>query len=160
MRTLLLTLLILGLPTSAYATDVGMETGLPTPRFVSLKSDEINMRKGPGTRYPIEWVYRRKHLPVEVTEEFGQWRRIRDRDGTSGWLHKQMLIGARTILTKQHIILKDDPEKDATTVAKLEAGVIAKLKECEQEWCMIEVGDTEGWLKKTNILRRLRKRVV
>ncbi len=145
-----LIVLCLGGATPLYASELGRETGLPIPRFVSLKSSEINMRKGPGTRYPIEWVYRRDRLPVEIIEEFDHWRQIRDSDGSIGWLHKNMLSGNRTALVKgkQPIELRDDPEDAAAVVAKLEPGVIANLLECEKDWCELEVKKHQGWVKK------------
>lgn len=109
------------------------------------------MRKGPGTRYPIEWVYQRKNLPVEILEEFGHWRRVRDADGSSGWLHKQMLSGTRRALitSEKPVVLYDDPEADAAKVIKLEPGVITMLKECKASWCLLEIGEHEGWLEKS-----------
>src|SRR5258706_546116 len=73
---------------------------LPLPRFVSLKSEEANVRTGPGTRYPIQWVYHRAGMPVEIVEEYDLWRKIRDVEGTTGWVHKTMLAGNRTALIK------------------------------------------------------------
>ena len=151
MRYVLLAMLSACMPLAAFAAEKGRETGLPTPRFVSLKSNEINMRKGPGTRYPIEWVYRRARLPVEVMEEFGHWRRVQDVDGSSGWLHKNMLSGARTIITNENDVtyVMEQPAEDASRVAKLELGVIATLQACELEWCRIKLGEVEGWLEKS-----------
>lgn len=108
------------------------------------------MRKGPGTRYPIEWVYRRDRLPVEIIEEFDHWRQIRDADGSIGWLHKTMLSGERTVLIKGNspVALREDPQEDAEVVARLEAGVIAPLLECEKDWCRLEVKQHKGWLPK------------
>lgn len=147
---ILLALFYCAISPNAIAAEVGRETGLTIPRFVSLKSSEINMRKGPGTRYPIEWVYRRDRLPVEIIEEFDHWRQIRDSDGSIGWLHKNMLSGERTILIKGNatVELRDDPEPDAEVVAKLELGVIASLIECELDWCRLQIKKTKGWLPK------------
>lgn len=152
MKYFLIALMII-MPYASFAADKGRETGLPTPRFVSLKSSEANMRKGPGTRYPIEWVYRKKGLPVEVLEEFGHWRRVRDSSGASGWLHKQMLSGSRYALIKGSSIIKllDEPQADAPAVAKLEPGLVAALKECEPNWCRIASAQVEGWLPKANM---------
>ena len=152
MKTLWLiciSVLILGAAENALA-EVGRETGLLIPRFVSLKSSEINMRKGPGTRYPIEWVYRRDRLPVEIIEEFDHWRQIRDMDGSIGWLHKNMLSGERTALIKGKtpVELFDDPEADSDVIIRLEPGVIATLIECEKEWCRLEIQNHKGWLPK------------
>ena len=128
------------------------ESGLPLPRYVSLGSGEVNLRTGPGVRYPIEWVYRRRTLPVEVIGEFEAWRHIRDWQGTDGWVHQSMLAGRRTV-----IILNDDQplrRKEAANsplVARAKAGVIATLKRCDGEWCEIEAHGYEGWLKRQDV---------
>ena len=151
MKHFFLILLISMLPFPSFAEEKGRETGLATPRFVSLKANEANLRKGPGTRYPIEWVFKRKALPVEVLEEFGHWRRIRTSDGTNGWLHKQMLSGSRhaLITDQQHVTLRANPEDNAPPALKLESGVVASIEECEQAWCLIQIGEHEGWLEKS-----------
>ena len=74
------------------------ESGLTLPRFVSLRASEVNMRTGPGTRYPIAWVYKQRNLPVEIVDEFDTWRRIRDWEGSEGWVHQSMLHGRRSIM--------------------------------------------------------------
>lgn len=130
-------------------------SGLPVPRFVSLKSDDINVRKGPGTRYPIDWVYRREDLPVEIIEEFGQWRKIRDIEGSSGWVHKNMVVGARHAIVlgqkDQHIMLHADADTASPAVVKVEPGVIGKLLECEVEWCRLNISDRKGWALKKKL---------
>src|SRR5581483_9127238 len=94
----------------APAQAINNTSGLPVPRFVSLKPEEANARTGPGTRYPIAWVYRRPGLPVEVIEEYDLWRKIRDIDGATGWVHKSMLDGRRTVMikSKEACILRND----------------------------------------------------
>ena len=127
-------------------------SGLPLPRFVSLKSNEVNLRTGPGTRYPIDWIYRRRGLPVEIIDEYEDWRRIRDHDGTVGWVHRLMLVSDRTVLvTGQTRMLRRRPEPDAPGLAYLEAGVIADLKGCDKAWCRIEAQGFEGWLPRRDI---------
>ncbi len=127
-------------------------SGLPLPRFVSLKSDEINLRTGPGTRYPIDWIYRRRGLPVEIIDEFEDWRRVRDHDGTVGWVHRLMLVSERTVLvTGQTRMLRRQPEPGAPGLAYLEAGVIADLKGCDKAWCRIEAQGFDGWLPRREI---------
>lgn len=122
-------------------------TGLPVPRFVSLASDEVNMRAGPGIRYPVEWVYRRKGLPMEVTAEFDQWRRIRDIDGTTGWVHQSMLSSRRSaIVTGRTREVHEDPAADSPLVARVEPGVQGSLLECAAAWCRVRFGDYRGWL--------------
>jgi len=120
-------------------------TGLPVPRFVSLKSDRVNMRKGPGTDYPTAWVYRRAGLPLEVIKEFEGWRQVRDADGASGWVLQTFLSGRRTALVlpwevkpgtpTPKVALRDDNSDRARPVAMVEAGVIANLATCAGRWC-------------------------
>ncbi len=122
-------------------------TGLPLPRFVSLRASEVNLRAGPGIRYPIQWVYQRRNMPVEVIEEFETWRRIRDWEGTDGWVHQSMIQGRRSILvTGQERLLLRKPEGGAAPVARLEAGVIGELLGCDGRWCEISAGGFDGWL--------------
>ncbi len=122
-------------------------TGLPLPRFVSLRAAEVNLRAGPGTRYPIDWVYRRSGMPVEIIDEFDTWRRIRDWQGTEGWIHQSMVQGKRGVLiTGQLRTLKRKPEAEAPGVAQLEAGVVGTLEGCRGEWCEIAAGGYSGWL--------------
>ncbi len=122
-------------------------TGLPLPRFVSLRASEVNLRSGPGTRYPIDWVYRRSGMPVEIIDEFDTWRRIRDWQGTEGWVHQSMVQGRRSVLiTGQRRTLKRRPEAAAPGVAMLDAGVIAGLERCRDGWCEVSAGGYSGWL--------------
>ena len=127
-------------------------SGLPMPRYVSLKSAEVNMRVGPGTRYPIRYVYKRMHLPVQVVEEFAHWRKITDHEGTSGWVHKGMIDGKRTaiIMDKtQNLYAKPD----ATSATSLRASklVIGEVKRCEPDWCELEINGRDGWIRKADI---------
>lgn len=122
-------------------------TGLPLPRFVSLRAAEVNLRAGPGTRYPIDWVYRRSGMPVEIIDEFDTWRRIRDWQGTEGWIHQSMVQGRRGVLiTGQLRTLRRKPEAEAPGVAQLEAGVVGTLEGCRGEWCEVAAGGYSGWL--------------
>ena len=128
------------------------ETGLPLPRFVSLKSNDANMRKGPGIRYPIHWVYKRKHLPIEIINEFGHWRQVRDHEGIEGWMHKGMFSSARFVLTQgEPQTLRSDPEDDAEALLKIQAGVIATLEHCNANWCEVSLEDHKGWLPKAGL---------
>lgn len=126
------------------------ESSLPVPRFVSLRSDEVNVRTGPGVRYPIDWVFVRKTMPVEVLAEFDTWRKIRDVEGTEGWVHQTMLSGRRTALVTGEIReLRRRNDPSAPAIAKLEPGVIANLLECKDVWCRLEVGGQKGWLQRS-----------
>ena len=134
---------------STRGQSLGGETDLPIPRFVSLRSDEVNLRTGPGTTYPVEWVYVRRGLPVEVIAEFDVWRRIRDWQNTVGWVHQSMLAGERTaLIVGSDRTLFEDPSESALPVARVAPGVVARLLECEEAWCRIEAQGYRGWLNR------------
>lgn len=139
---------------TAYAEDVSIlnPSGLPIPRYVSLKSDEVNMRVGPGKRYPIIWVYRRANMPVQIVEEFAHWRKIRDFDGTTGWVHKGLLDGARTVLIidKQQN-LYSQPDATSRTLMRADAMVIGHALACIPDWCLLDIEGHEGWIRKADI---------
>jgi len=153
MRTIgvLLVGLVLGLLPAPPGT--AAEVNLPVPRFVSLRSDEVNVRTGPGIRYPIDWVFVRKTMPVEVLAEVDTWRKIRSLDGTEGWVHQSMLTGRRTAVVTGSETRALHKRNDATTatVALLEPGVIANLLECRDAWCRLEVGGQKGWLPREQL---------
>ena len=140
---LALLLLALAGPVRAASED------LPLPRFASLRSNDVNLRTGPGTNYPVDWVLTRRAMPVEVLAEFDIWRKIRDWQGTVGWVHQSMLTGNRTalILTSPRL-LRSEPGGGARPVARLEPGVIANLLECNGGWCRLEASGYRGWLKR------------
>ncbi|MDT8295906.1 SH3 domain-containing protein, partial [Roseomonas mucosa] len=142
-------------PPSEPEPAVGSVTGLPLPRFAPLRSDEVNMRAGPGTRFPIEWTYQRRDLPVEIVREFDQWRRIRDQDGTEGWVHHSNLgLGRRTFTVRGEMhTMRRRPEEDAGAVARLQPGVIGRIRACAQgsAWCEVQVGEYRGWLKRAEM---------
>ncbi|MDX2073695.1 MAG: SH3 domain-containing protein [Alphaproteobacteria bacterium] len=125
-------------------------SGLPVPRFVSLKSDETNIRTGPGTRYPIQWVFRRAHMPVEVVDEFDLWRKIRDQEGTTGWVHHTMLSGKRyaMIAGKEPRVMRIDSTETSKPLFKVEPEVIGALSECVPGWCRLQVGGRKAWIEK------------
>ena len=125
------------------------DPNLPVPRFVSLRSDEVNVRTGPGVRYPIDWVFTRKTMPVQITAEVETWRKIRAVDGTEGWVHQSMLTGRRTaLITGEVRTVRQKNAADAPPVAMVEPGVIAQLLECREAWCRIEVSGQKGWLQR------------
>lgn len=132
-------------------TAVDADTGLPLPRFVSLRSDEVNMRTGPGRRYPVEWVYRRQGLPVEVIAEFDTWRRVRDWQGIDGWMHSSVLSSERYVVVTGDIrILRTEDDPDSPPVARAEVGVIARLLECPEgtHMCRVDIDGVSGWLRR------------
>ena len=121
-------------------------TGLPLPRFASLRAAKVNLRAGPGVRYPVEWVYQRRGLPVKITAEFDAWRKVRDWRGTVGWIHRAMLTGKRTVITTaREVVLRRKPSRDSPAVARAEAGVIARVLVCRAHWCRVEAGGISGW---------------
>lgn len=132
----------------------GSNTGQPIPRFATLRSDEVNLRSGPGTRYPIEWVYKRRDLPVQIEREFEVWRLVRDQEGVKGWVHQAVLAPRRTgVVVGDEHALRRDPKDDAPPIARLKPGVIVRLRSCEQsaDWCQAQVQDYRGWIKRTDI---------
>jgi len=127
-------------------------SGLPVPRFVSLKTDRVNVRRGPSTEHQVIWVYARKGLPVEIIAEHEHWRRVRDSDGEEGWVYHSLLAGRRTGLIApwrkgEKIRLKDSPEETSTTVALVQTGVVGEVLKCAQSWCEFQVSGYSGWLK-------------
>ena len=128
----------------------GPVTNLPLPRFVSLKASEGNLRRGPGLGHRIDWVLKLREMPLEVTAEYGHWRRVRDRDGAAGWVHYALLSGLRTVMIEQDMIaLRAKPVTDGTVRARAELGVVARLGKCDPGWCMITAGGHKGWVLKT-----------
>jgi SH3-like domain-containing protein len=129
----------------------GTATGLPLPRFAALRSDEVNLRSGPGTRYPIQWVYKRRDLPVEIEREFEVWRLIEDPEGVKGWVHQATLTGRRSfVVTGSEQTLRREAKDDSAAVAKLKPGVVGRIRACQAgaAWCQMQVGDYRGWLKR------------
>lgn len=145
-------------PSSPAAPEVpakGNSTGLPLPRFVALRSDDVDLRVGPGTRYPIQWVYKRRDLPVEILREFEVWRLVVDSDGVKGWVHQATLTGRRSVLVtgKDEAVLRAASDDAAAAVARLKPGVVGRLRGCEaaSEWCQVQVGDLRGWLRRNAV---------
>lgn len=134
------------------AEERGQVTNLPIPRYVSVKTSEANVRRGPGLTHRIDWVFTRKDMPVEITAEYEHWRRVRDRDGAGGWVHYSLLSGARTVIVDQDLLdLFARPDPAAPVKARLEMGVIARLEECKPEWCRLSAGGYRGWARKTSL---------
>lgn len=156
-RLVTLVVLLLLLPVATHAqepsttTDSKSATGLPLPRFASLHVEPVNLRTGPGTRYPIEWVYLHEDIPVEITAEFDIWRRIRDWEGSEGWVQKSALSGKRTaIITGGTHELRKGASQESSIVAYVEQGAIGKIKACQESWCEVIFGDHEGYMPKSD----------
>ncbi len=122
------------------------ETGLPIPRFVSLKSSEAFMRVGPGKRYPVRWNYTQRGLPLKIVNEYEHWRQVEDSDGIKGWMHHSMLSGVRTALVKDETVLREKPEDNADPIVRLMPKVVVQLETCRADWCEIEVAEKDGWV--------------
>ncbi|MBS0269949.1 MAG: hypothetical protein JSS54_13355 [Proteobacteria bacterium] len=147
----------------AYADDAPVLTGsgLPVPRFVSLKSDRVNLRNGPGTDYPTSWVYRRAGLPVEVIKEFEAWRQVRDAEGATGWVLQSLLSGRRTGLVLPWerktgmapplVPIMASDSQHTNVVANVEAGVIADLHMCDGRWCRVTVDQYSGYIEQKKL---------
>ncbi len=132
----------------------GSVTGMPLPRFAALRADEVYMRIGPGKRYPIIWVYKRRDLPVQIEREFEDWRLVRDQDNTKGWVHQATLVPRRTgVVTGGEQALRRDARDDAEPVARLKPGVIVRLRACDaaSDWCQAQVQDYRGWMKRSEV---------
>lgn len=149
---LILPLLTVSLPTAAQQDlVVGRSTGLPVPRFVSLDSNqaEVNVRFGPGQQYPINWVFTRPDVPLEIVAEFDNWRKIKDFEGAEGWISARLLSGRRTIMIQGAVRdIRRRANNRARVLLRAEPGVIGSLLECQESWCRVEIEDQRGWLQR------------
>ena len=150
----LLLTLVIAVPAQAQVID-DSESGSNLPRFVSLRSDHINGRSGPGSRYPIEWVYLQKGAPVEIVAEFELWRKVKDWQGSESWIHKSMLSGKRMakVITPGENNLYAKPDYKSEIVARVEDEVVGDVKKCSAEsgFCLIKFASIEGWIPKNSL---------
>jgi len=128
-------------------------SGLPIPRFVSLKSDKVNVRTGPTKDHEVTWVYTRNGLPVEITAEFENWRRIRDWEGSEGWVYHSLLSGRRTGMVVPSDKSRDEAipiyagaDAQSAVVARLQSGVLGTVKRCNGSWCRVTGVGYDGWV--------------
>ena len=131
-------------------------SGLPLPRFVSLKSGRVNSRIGPGVNYAVDWMYLKPGLPMEIIQEYDNWRRVRDPDGAEGWVNQSLLSGRRTAIAAPwqkgkdaKIDLLSDPDANSRTLAVIEPGVIGTIRSCNGEWCEMTFGGHTGWINQS-----------
>ncbi len=136
----------------------GSVTGLPMPRYVSLKSDRVNLREGPSKEHRTSWVFQRAGLPVEITAEFETWRRVRDADGSEGWVLHSLLSGRRTAVVSpwskakdEAIPLRQSADEGSSVVAQLQPNVIANVTSCANAWCRINVARIDGYIKQERL---------
>ena len=122
---------------------------LPLPRFVSLRAEQAHVRVGPGRQYPIQWVLVRRYLPLEIVAEFDTWRKIKDPEGeVIGWVHQSLLSGLRTaVVTGGTRAVLRKPSLGSFAIARLEPGVIIKIRKCQGVWCRVQVDTIDGWMK-------------
>ena len=140
-------LLIVNVLSASSASKISKKTGLPLPRFVSLKSNKVNLRRGPSLDYKIDWVYKRKHLPLMIVSEFGHWRQVTDFEGYTGWIYKDLLSGSRYIIVNnEETLLRNKATFDSLGKAILKREVIAKLIDCEGLWCFIRISNMRGYV--------------
>ncbi len=151
MKAIFLTIIALifyVLPVSAK----GNESGLPIPRMVSLRTEPVNVRSGPGYNYPIEWIYQQKGAPVEIINEYDVWREIKDWEGSTSWVHTTLITGKRFVKVitagENNVYNSDDYNSDV--IAKVEDGVIGEIKKCHKksDFCLIKFDTIEGWTPK------------
>ena len=140
----------------AFAQQVGTASGLPVPRYVSLKSDRVNLHEGPSKDHRTTWVFQRAGLPVEITAEFETWRKIRDSEGAEGWVLHSLLSGRRTALVapwKKDVLLalQTSAGDAASEAAKLQPGVLANVKRCDGTWCRIFGDGFDGYIAETSL---------
>jgi SH3-like domain-containing protein len=131
-------------------------SGLPVPRYVSLKSDHVNVRAGPTKDNDVAWVYTRSGLPVEITAEFENWRRVRDSEGAEGWVYHSLLSGRRTAVVTMKsrdelASLYDRPDATSAVAARLQAGVVAQVKKCTKGWCRVIGNGFDGWIEQQRL---------
>ncbi len=134
----------------------GTVTGLPVPRFVSLKASEVNSRVGPGSEYQIAWIFKRAGLPVEILAEFESWRQVRDSDGGTGWVASALLSARRTAIVapwvKERIVFALTSSRSGSSeIARIEPGAIVDIMDCDGEACEVYAGTQKGWVPQKNL---------
>jgi SH3-like domain-containing protein len=139
-----------------FAQQVGSATGMPVPRYVSLKTDRVNLREGPSKDHATTWVFQRAGLPVEITAEFETWRKVRDSEGSEGWVLHSLLSGRRTALVapwkkKETFKLYAKPSESADLAATLQSGVIGNIRSCDGAWCRIEGEGFDGYIVQNSL---------
>ena len=163
MAALLLLVPTLGLEAAAQGRKT--PSGLAVPRFASLKSDQVNVRVGPGKEYAVRWVYRRAGLPVEIIKEFGNWRQIRDSETATGWVFHALLSRRRTMMVLPWEIGKkkgpsgqvtmtpiyDKASTKSSVLVRVEPGVIGSVFKCDRVWCNVSVLNYRGWIPQKTI---------
>ena len=158
--------LFIALPLNFYESNTlaaSKGTGLPLPRFVSLRAGEVNLRTGPGVQYPVDWVYLRLNLPVQIIAEYDTWRKIRDWQGTQGWVHQSMVSGTRTfIVTGKNRTIRRRSDSKSPPVATIEPSAIGTLISCSDlsGWGKVRANAKKGWLRRVEFWGVLKKEII
>ncbi|WP_425484666.1 SH3 domain-containing protein [Aureimonas mangrovi] len=149
---------VASLETRAAPQENRSASGLPLPRFVSLKASRVNLRVGPGRDYPVSWLYLKQGLPVEVIQEYDNWRRVRDAEGAEGWVYHSLLSGERTAVAapwlkgkSTTVEMRRDATAEARVVALMEPGVVTRVEQCSFGWCRVQAGETTGFVSQNDI---------
>ena len=125
---------------------------LTLPRYASLRADTVHLRTGPGKRYPVDWIFISRNMPVEITAEFENWRKVRDWQGTEGWVHRALLSKKRTAVVIAGIQpLRRNPDPSSALTARVMEKVVGRLLRCAGEWCRLEIGKHRGWMRRSHI---------
>lgn len=149
-RAMMLAVLLLATGPAAQAA--GRDAAGKTERFASLRANEVNVRAGPGVRYPVKWKFVQRHMPVQVIAEFDTWRKIRDWEGAEGWVHRAMLSVKRSlIVVGRGRTMRRHADKGAPAVARLAPGMVAVVIKCPNDWCKIEAQGYEGWIRRAGV---------
>lgn len=139
-------------PLPLIAPPLAAQTAKKLPYWVAISKDEARMRVGPSMDYPANWVYRRKNLPVKVVETYPNWRKIEDPDGTQGWMHVRLLKDDKTaIVIGETVPMRTDPSDSARARFRVEAGVVGRVSDCENGWCMFDVNGQRGFVPRRNL---------
>ena len=142
--------------------NIGKETGLEIPRFVSLKSDDANIRVGPSKNYPIEIKYIKKNYPLKILEEYEEWRKVEDFNGNIGWIHKSLISGIRTgiVLSNDNKNIKLLNTLGGNVIGEIGKGNIVNLEKCKIDWCLVSSGNFKGWMDKKYIWGVKEKKII
>jgi SH3-like domain-containing protein len=148
-RRFMVTLAISGVALACADMAAAADSRSKLPRFASVRAAEVNVRTGPGVRYPVEWVFVYRNMPVEIVAEFDTWRKVRDWDGTEGWVHRSMLSGRRSVIvTGGRHALRRISEAKSRIVARVDERVVGKLITCKETWCRLEIAGRRGWMRR------------
>lgn len=144
--------ILLGIALMAAVGPAAAQSDVELPYWASINVDEARMRKGPSPDVPVTWEYRRKDLPVKVVARFETWRKIEDPDGTTGWMAARLLSRTRTAIVTGGIqAMREEPSLSAAVAYRAEAGVVGRITDCKDGWCLFDVKGRKGWIQTDHI---------